>query len=481
MKLIVSLLILLISFVVVPAWAGPVKRLCSKLQNERTYESEKKLRSYQYLVAGSDDWLFRTSSDTKEDFKIDRFGIKKMADFQAALRAHGTELVVALVPSRGLIAYPHLDRTHPWVKDYNVKLAQENYFGVLRDMNKGGIPAAGVVDFKPYLDTFFHKQDQHWTVTGARATADTVAALIKTLPVYKDLRKQVFETKAGKEIDYIGTYAERVEDMCGVHPVAEKAIQYATAPKSNLTGSSDLFGENLPPEVVLVGTSNSTPTPSYANFDGALKQALNADIYNAAVSGGGFDTALLAYLGSKEFKEHPPKILIWEFPVYYKITKSSEAGRQMNEFIAATFGSCARGGQITQSVNKLLFQETTLLSNLNAFPDSAKTSYLILNFETPVYKRFKVDIFFDNKDNRHYPFERSRTSTNADNFYLLIDPVDAPLNRIETRVHKDMIGLGLKATLCRPPITLEPFIKNLDTDGEDTNEDSEETGQDKND
>ncbi|HRC26994.1 MAG TPA: hypothetical protein PKX87_06150 [Alphaproteobacteria bacterium] len=98
-------------------------------------------------------------------------------------------------------------------------------------------------------------------------------------------------------------------------PVADTLEIFSTSRQSGgKEGDAALFGdESLP--VALVGTSYSA-NPSW-NFAGFLKEALKADLLNAADEGRGPFVTMDAYLKSKPFLETPPKVLIWEIPERY--------------------------------------------------------------------------------------------------------------------------------------------------------------------
>src|SRR3546814_4929602 len=79
-------------------------------------------------------------------------------------------------------------------------------------------------------------------------------------------------------------------------------------------GGGLLGGEDdLVPQIVLVGTSNSDSKGGY-NFAGYLEQYMGADVLDVAITGGSFDGSLLHYLPSDLYQKHPPKIIIWAMP-----------------------------------------------------------------------------------------------------------------------------------------------------------------------
>jgi alginate O-acetyltransferase complex protein AlgJ len=76
----------------------------------------------------------------------------------------------------------------------------------------------------------------------------------------------------------------------------------------------DLFGPQTV-DVVLVGTSYSA-NPDWS-FPEALKLSLKSDVLNAAAQGLGPVKPMSDYLASDAFRDAPPKVVIWEFPLRY--------------------------------------------------------------------------------------------------------------------------------------------------------------------
>ena len=86
--------------------------------------------------------------------------------------------------------------------------------------------------------------------------------------------------------------------------------------------ADDLFADLPEPQIVLVGTSNSKGRLKF-NFDGFLAHYVGAAVNNKAKSGGGFGGALKDYLSSEDFKQSPPKVLVWEIPGYYSLNETA--------------------------------------------------------------------------------------------------------------------------------------------------------------
>jgi alginate O-acetyltransferase complex protein AlgJ len=102
----------------------------------------------------------------------------------------------------------------------------------------------------------------------------------------------------------LGSFQERIGPAFDA--LSEQTTEVA---RESLGGG--LFGESTIP-VTLVGTSYSA-NPLW-NFEGALKEALGADVLNVANQGEGPVVPMRDYLTGAEFRDAPPDLVIWEIP-----------------------------------------------------------------------------------------------------------------------------------------------------------------------
>ena len=144
-----------------------------------------------------------------------------------------------------------------------------------------------------------------------------MAETLKQVPGFEEIPKKQFESKRVGLLSKLGTFKAAAQ-LCGNSYATQYVDRFETEPVG-ASDSGDLFGDGGNPQIALVGTSNSgrpTTSPASEEFSGA-------DILNNAVSGGGFDSSLLAYMTSEEFHKNPPKILIWEFATHYDMAQKS--------------------------------------------------------------------------------------------------------------------------------------------------------------
>lgn len=289
----------------IPLAARAEGLLCPALERKENY---KNWQSYRYLVEGRDGWVFRTLADFKSVFKTNHKSDGQLQAFNNALKDRGVHLVIAMLPTRGMM---HGDQIYR--DDFNRLKAMEAYKALALHIRTLGLSVAEVDHFD--IPGYFYKRDHHWTPVGALDMAGRVAAIAKEsgdrLPYIK------FTTEAQGTIEHKGTFTKVSEEVCKAPLPPEKTPKYITS-----GGPDDLLGDMPEPRAVLVGTSNSVNDAAHANFEGFLKQSLNADVLNFSVSGGGADEAMLKYLVSDNFRNHPPVLLIWEFPVYQDFDNS---------------------------------------------------------------------------------------------------------------------------------------------------------------
>lgn len=425
MKLILTLL-----FIV--AFSPPLMamELCDALKHDKTYEGK---TSYLKLEAGKGDWVFRTKTDYKTDFKVNSALENRFSRLYAALKVHNIEMVIAPLPTRGMM---HADQS--FNNDYKVQDAVDSYKTLVKKLRQIGFYVADIDDFKELHD-FYYKADHHWNAKGAETLAKQVANRIKAIPAYADIKKEKFVTEAEKEIDFTGTFAEFIAKKCGGKPLVEKASVLKTYKVDS--SEEDLFSDVSKPEIILLGTSNSSPKPSYANFEGALKEHIGADVQNMSVSGGGVETAALDYFNAGMHIKDNPKILIWEIPIY----QNFKGGPLYRQLIPAVYGSC-EGEEVFKVKKELSGKDffVTLPENI-----TTKNHYMVLNFSEPKERKFKVKNHYNEGGVDDFNVRLSKYSTVLGKHFIEFDQnKDKTVEKIEGSFKKEING-ELELLICR--------------------------------
>ena len=295
--------------------------LCPRAADPSAYSGSQYLSDFRVLMDGRDGWLFRSEMDLTTTFDITDESLAELRRLSEALHARGTELVLVYQPPRGLM---DPDKLKPEQRrSYDFETARRNYSAALEKLRRGGdvivAPLDKLADEKKDYEYFF-RRDHHWTPAGAEHSAKVIAETVQKLPAFSSIPKKQFTTHEAGVLAKPGTLQKIAAQLCGGGYSMQYVTMYATE-GSGGDGGGSLLGDEAQPEIALVGTSNSDAKGGY-NFGGYLEQYIGADIVNVAISGGSFEGSLLHYLQSKEFQQHPPKIVIWEMP--YQNYPSSE-------------------------------------------------------------------------------------------------------------------------------------------------------------
>ena len=287
--------------------------LCPRAADANAYAGSDYLGDFRVLVDGREGWLFRTEMDLTTTFDITDDSLHGLKRLSEALKQRGTELVLVYQPPRGLMDPDKLKPDQR--RAYDLDAAHRNYSAALEKLRRGGdvavAPLDKLVDEKKGYEYFF-RRDHHWTPDGAEHSAKVVADTIHAMPAFKGIARKEFTTHPAGVLAKPGTLQKIAAQLCGGGYSMQYVTMFATEGAGG-DGGGGLLGDSAAPEIALVGTSNSDTKGGY-NFAGYLEQALGADVIDVAISGGSFEGSLLHYLSSKEFQQHPPKIIVWEMP-----------------------------------------------------------------------------------------------------------------------------------------------------------------------
>ncbi|KMQ75509.1 alginate O-acetyltransferase AlgX-related protein [Marinobacter subterrani] len=368
--------------------------LCPATASPASYDTSY-LKNFKMLVPGEDGWLFRSEAELVEQFGPDLEGLRHLKRFAQHLKkTTGTELVMVFQPTKGLVHPDRLPDTSP--VPFNWSLARHSYGAALERFRQAGLV---VPDLTPLLgqptgeEAYYFKRDHHWTPYGARRTARLVADRIKKMPVYQSLSKQEFVTYRSGLIRKDGSLQDAARRICGFAYGSQYVDEFRTESSGTgaAAGASALFGDQGLPPITLVGTSNSKGAQDY-NFVGSLQEFLGVEILNVAVAGGSYDGSMFEYLMSDNFRQSPPKILIWEVPAYHNLD-SSEFYRQVTPLVS---GGC-------EGTKPVLQETTTIESGVNEvlyngggqFIEMPSDDYVVdLQFSDPAVKEVEASIWF---------------------------------------------------------------------------------------
>lgn len=422
--------------------------LCPAAANPATYNT-KKLDFHYTLIDGRDGWLFRTRNDLRTDIGTTPEGYAELKRFRDALKARGVELLIVFQPSKGLVVRNKL--TPEWYARFDYQAARANYLKTIENFRKAGIWAA---DYSPLFDepnqqtAFFFKDDHHWTSRGARETARLTAETLKQIPAYAEIPKKEFVTKRVGLLGSPGSSGEAAGDICGNSYDTQYVDRFATEPADESSGDS-LFGDESTPQVVLVGTSNSGVA---YNFGGYLEQYSGVQVLNMAVTGGGYEAAMLQLLASEEFQKAPPKVIVWEFATHYDMSLKDF----YRQAVPMVDNGCA--GKPALLSNKVTLKPGTnqvLLNGADAVRElRSGTSQIDLRFSDPKIHEAEATVWYFTGRREKYKLEQSNRIDTGGRylFELRYEPgwSDLTVMGLDITPPADAPpGLTVEATLCQ--------------------------------
>lgn len=417
-------------------------RLCAEAADEDSYDGS----DFLMLRQGRDGWLFRDRADFRVLKPLDediRAGVEALA---AALTQRGTNLVIVVPPTRGIAAAGEIDRADPAQAGFDVAAAVAAYHARLQEFRAAGAIVPDILAHDADLGAdFFLRRDTHWSAEGARVAARAVAGALRDVPAYGVLPKRAFVTEAAGSEEAAERMGEAAEKMCDIEIEPQRANLYRTSPAG--ADAAALLADAPPPQVVLVGTSFSRRDDGDSNFTGFLEEALSADVLNAAVSGGGADASITAYLASAEFRKAPPKILIWEFPAYADLPED-----MFPRALGALNGACPADRVVARSELAARKGKREAFSWEKGVMPSSEPFYLQIDVADAELRKFALRARDGKGKTRSVWFDASRLAPAALRQFFTNLPNDRGngLRRIELDM-KQGDGGQVTVTLCRRP------------------------------
>jgi alginate biosynthesis protein AlgX len=418
---------------------------CDRIFDESEYDVDE-LQSYKMLVPGKDDWIFRTNSDFKTYFQLTDGTLLLLERLNKQLEKAGIKLIMLYVPTRGMMHYSQIRESDKQDYDFtNLPNAWRSYRRAAREISDTGIDVVTIPQPENEID-FFYKRDHHWNQKGAEYSAQVLAEYITNLDIYDDIPTKEYVTRSGSEFLFEGVSKKVFKMLCNTEQKPELITIKQTEPVKTASSADALFGNVEHAQIALVGTSNSTQIPSYANFHGYLMQHLNADVLNMSVSGGGLDEAMLDYLKSDFFENNPAKILVWEVPSYYNLNNHKKFLRQA---IASTYRNC--GEEIVANADGINLDKNyqLLMNNLEEKNISGSEHYVYIEFENDVIEPFKIDLRYKGNRDRYYFKISDRESRKGPYVMTLNDEKPEKLDKLVIINPAENFGNKLSVKICR--------------------------------
>lgn len=418
-------------------------QLCADAADEDSYDGN----DFLMLRQGRDGWLFRDRADFRVLKPLEDDIASGIADLAAALKQRGTELVIVVPPTRGIAAADQIDRTDPAQAGFDVAAATQAYEAKLQALRGAGVIVPDILAANGDLGAdFFLKRDTHWSAEGAQVSAQAVAAALASSKTYAAIPKHPFVTEAAGDEEAAERMGDAAEKLCDIEITPQRANLYRTVPAGTASAEA-LLGETAAPPVVLVGTSFSRRDDGDSNFAGFLEESLSADVLNAAVSGGGADASIVAYLSSRDFLAAPPAILIWEFPAYADLPED-----MFYRALGALNGMCAKDRVVERNEIAAKKGKREVFSWKKGEVASSEPFYVQIDIADAELRKFSLRARDGKGKTRSIWFDVSRLAPEGTRHFFTNLPNDRGngLTRIDLDM-KQGDGGDVTVTLCRRP------------------------------
>jgi alginate biosynthesis protein AlgX len=298
------------------------------------------------LYQGDDGWFFRYSADLTDMLLMSPDAVAKMARINQILASRGVSLIYLPVPTRGFVAQEHVPANAANGVLFDSTLAMRSHEEFVASFRKAGIETvdvASALKSDPPQDQVFLARDLHWTPEGARWVASQVRKVFDKQKDYASLAKVKFDTAVSGKRLFNSKMHEALAGVCGTGDgMPENVTTYETK-RAGATADDLLGDESAVSPIALVGTSFSDT--QIFNFEGFLSEALESEVANYSVSGGGQFTSIYKWAVTEGQKAELPKFLVWELPMNNRLDGPQHL-IMFRQIIAALHGACVGQGKV---------------------------------------------------------------------------------------------------------------------------------------
>lgn len=258
------------------------------------------------VVTGRDGWLFTAEEVRPPPVSLDQ-PLDRIAEVRDRLEAAGTQLVIVPVPGKLDVQVAEGDAEAA----KGIAQLYDRFLAGLRTRDVAVLDSRSALERQAATAPAFFRTDTHWTPGGARAVASALAGsgLVPRGGTPFAITSVGVDRFTGDLVSFVTN--DRLAPLVGLSP--EIAAPYTAEAETG--AAADIFADAGAGATLLIGTSYSA-NPAWS-FAEALKLALGQDVLNLAVEGQGPARPMLDYLASAGFRDAPPAVVIWEFPVRY--------------------------------------------------------------------------------------------------------------------------------------------------------------------
>ena len=314
-----------------------------------------------------------------------------------ALRQNGTELAVIVPIPRVLTAD---------IDDLPAEEVFASYSALIAQLNEVGAYApnlAAVYQQDQYSGALYNLfTDPHWSPEGTLYSGLALRAHLEQNSAFEigDLGTS-YGLGAEQRFELLGAFALAVNDVCGTN-LPPEVITFPSVQRldDSLSANDLLFGDaggDL--AVTLVGTSFSNKGNEDRFLWGdAVRYALQTDVTNLGIEGGGVGTSFLHFLLNGQTQD-APDLVVWEAPW---VSLRSDWEDELRQIYGTLHGACVDDG-LSRTVSTTLpatSEWTTLFDGLSL------QDLLTFNLEGLATGQFQVRTTYSNGETRQLTFTR---------------------------------------------------------------------------
>jgi hypothetical protein len=270
------------------------------------------------LSGAATDWII-TQDQLDQVYAPPAEALQLLGEIAQHFEARGTKLAILMPPPRPLIAgQAALDGLTGGTEGFDVETTAASFNQMIAQVNAAGVLApnllARATEDTALRDAFYYRHDTHWTPRGATESAVALAeaVLAADLPAFSDSALVQPNLNTPEVFSERGSLADMAAAVCGAQ-VAPVSSAIPAFPKGALGLLEDTGAR---PQIILAGSSfsNRYKRDAYRVAD-AIGGALQADVINHSVSGGGAIAAIEGIVNAKLLTAQAPvDLVVWELP-----------------------------------------------------------------------------------------------------------------------------------------------------------------------
>ncbi|WP_299830990.1 hypothetical protein [uncultured Roseobacter sp.] len=323
---------------------APAAPYCAALASPDNLPKKYQKRGPFYSDADA-GWIV-SADQLKSGLKVSPEAVRLWQMIAAEFEKRGTELVVLAAPPRPLFVPEESSESLELKDAFDRSEMARNFSAYIAALNAAGIlaPDLSVLAGGEAAGDYYFQRDTHWTPTGAALSAAHLRQSIDGTPAGETLQSVPFSESYQEK----GSLSHVAEQACGTRPAPETvaAPVFAKAGSADTLLSDPVTGSRI----ALVGTSfsNRYQRDAYQVAD-ALAHALDAEVENHAITGGGLVGSMSGFIQSKALETEQYEMVVWETPYTAPLTQVDGLRQVLGELHAqsATDFDAVQNGQVS--------------------------------------------------------------------------------------------------------------------------------------